>query len=148
MKSGEPTAPDDREIKTGQGPPLYCKDQENYFEKYMNPRFAKMLLPVLITLTLFSYWAGFALLVVNKLFYKDLPGYTIGRICIWEFVAIGIAALITKRLIDKWGNVGFAEIDGKNVMTLNPKYGTYFSIFFLIATAVGIWQFWLFSQNF
>ena len=98
--------------------------------------------------TLFSLWAGFALLVVNKLFYKDLPGYTIGRICIWELVALLVAAGITRLLINKWGNLEIIEIGNKKSITMNPKFGIYFAIYFLIAILVGIWQFWIFSQKF
>lgn len=114
----------------------------------MNPRIAKIIFPILLTVTMFSYWAGFALMIVNKIFYKDLPGYVIGRICIWEFVAIGVAALLAKVLINKWGNVGIIRHEGKRVLTMDPKYGTYFGIYFFVTTIVGIWQFWLFSMKF
>lgn len=114
----------------------------------MNQKVVQILFQTLITITLFSLWAGFALLVVNKLFYKDLPGYTIGRICIWEFVAIIIAGLLAKLMINKWGNIEFKEIDHKMVLVMNPKFGLYFIFYFLIAIIVGIWQFWIFSQKF
>ena len=114
----------------------------------MNHTIIKILFPTLLTITLFSLWAGFALLVVNKLFYKDLPGYTIGRICIWELVALIIAMAITKLLVNKWGNVEIKTIENKKYLTMNPKYGIYFGIYFLIAIAVGIWQFFLFSLKF
>jgi len=102
----------------------------------------------ILTITLFSLWAGFALLVVNKYFYKDLPGYTIGRICIWEFIALAIAAIVAKLMINNWANVGYYEINNKKVLILNPKFGLYFLIYFLLAIVVGIWQFWIFAQNF
>ena len=114
----------------------------------MNQPAHKILFPLLITITLFSLWAGFALLIVNKLFYKDLPGYTIGRICIWEFVALIIAALIARLLIKRWGNVEIKEIENRKYLIMNPKYGIYFGVYFLIAIVVGIWQFWLFSLKF
>jgi len=114
----------------------------------MNQKTAKIVFPVLITITLFSLWAGFALLIVNKLFYKDLPGYTIGRICVWEFVAIIIAAVVARILIRKWGNIEIKNIENKNYLTMNPKFGIYFAIYFLIAIIVGVWQFWIFSQKF
>ncbi len=114
----------------------------------MNQKTVKLLFPILLTVTLFSLWAGFALLIVNELFYKDLPGYTIGRICVWEFVALVFAVLITKLLISKWGNVDILEIENKKILTMNPKFGIYFGIYFLIAIIVGIWQFWIFSQKF
>lgn len=114
----------------------------------MNHKMYKILFHLLLTVTLFSLWAGFALLVVNQLFYKDLPGYTIGRICIWEFVAIIIAAIIAKVMIKNWGNIEYQEIENKKMLLLNPKYGIYFGVYFLVAIMIGIWQFWLFSQNF
>lgn len=114
----------------------------------MKQKIYKILFPILISITLFSLWAGFALLVVNKLFYRDLPGYTIGRICIWEFVALFIAGLIANLLIKNWGNVEVIEIKNKKLLTMNPKFGIYFGVYFLIAAVVGIWQFWIFSQKF
>jgi len=114
----------------------------------MKQKLAEMLFPIVITITLFSLWAGFALLIVNKLFYKELPGYTIGRICIWEYVALFIAAIIAKVLINKWGNIKIKNIENKKYLTMNPKFGIYFGIYFLIAVVVGVWQFWIFSQRF
>lgn len=114
----------------------------------MSQRTSQIIFQFLLTITLFSFWAGFALLVVNKLFYKDLPGYTIGRICIWEFVALIVAAIIAKMLIHKWGNITVQNIGNELKLTMNPKYGIYFSIYFLIAIITAIWQFWIFSQKF
>ena len=114
----------------------------------MNNYSIKVLFPTLLAITLFSLWAGFALLVVNPLFYQDLPGYTIGRICIWEYVAMLIAASVTYLLIKNWGNIEVIELNGKTLITLNPKYGIYFGLYFLVAIIVAIWQFWLFSQTF
>ena len=112
------------------------------------PKTLKILFLTLITTTLFSLWAGFALLVVNQLFYKDLPGYTIGRICIWEFVALIIAGLIANYLINKWGSIEIKNIENKKLLTINPNFGIYFCIYFFIAIVVGVWQFWVFSQHF
>jgi len=114
----------------------------------MNQKIVKLIFPALIAFTLFSLWAGFALLIVNKLFFKDLPGYTKGKICIWEFVAIAIAGLIARVLIKQWGNIEFKEIENREYLMMNPKFGIYFAIYFSIAIFVGIWQFWLFSQNY
>jgi len=114
----------------------------------MNQRTIKIIFPILIAITLFSYWAAFALLIVNKILYKDLPGYTIGRLCAWEFVAVIISGLITYTLIRKWGNVEIRRIENKNLLVMNPKYGIYFVFYFITATLIGIWQFWIFSQNF
>ncbi len=108
----------------------------------------KILFPILVAVTLFSYWAGFALLIVNKMFYKDLPGYTIGRICIWEFVAIAAAVLITFILIRRWGNAEVRNFENKNLITMNFNYGIYFGFYFFIAILTGIWQFWIFSHKF
>lgn len=111
-------------------------------------KISNIIFPIILTITLFSFWAGFALLIVNKLFYKDLPGYTIGRICIWEFIAFIIAALVARLMIKKWGNLHIQQVENELKLTMNPKYGIYFSVYLLIATITAIWQFWLFSQNF
>lgn len=113
------------------------------FQKHIRILFQSILI-----LTIFSYWAGFALLVVNKLFYKDLPGYTIGRICIWELVAIIVAGILSQLMIKKWGSLKLEKVGAKLKLTMNPNYGIYFAFYFLIAIIVGIWQFWIFSQNF
>lgn len=114
----------------------------------MKQKTVQIIFQLLLTVTLFSFWAGFALLLVNKSFYKDLPGYTIGRICIWEIVAFVIAALIANFMINKWGNIKFQKIDNEYRITINPKFGVYFLVYFLIAISIGIWQFWIFSQQF
>lgn len=114
----------------------------------MMQKAGKILFQFILTLIIFSIWAGFALLVVNKYFYKDLPGYTIGRICIWELVALIIAFIIARLMIHKWENIKFGEIQGEQKLILNPKYGIFFLSFFLLALITAIWQFWIFSQNY
>lgn len=116
--------------------------------KLMNQKIRQILFLLLITFTLFSLWAGFALLIINKFFYKDLTGYTIGRICIWDFIALIISILMAKLMLRKWGNIKVLEIDNNQLLTMHPNYGKYFVIYFLIAIIVGIWQFWLFSLKF
>ncbi len=114
----------------------------------MNQKIIQILFQFIITITLFSLWAGFALLKVNKSFYQELPGYKIGRLCIWEFAAIIISALLARFMIKKWGNIGFQEMHGNKVLTMNLKFGMYFLLYFLLAIITGAWQFWIFSQKF
>ena len=114
----------------------------------MSQKLAQIVFQIILTLTLFSFWAAFALLIVNNLFYKDLPGYTIGRLCIWELVAIIIAAILARLMIKKWGNITLQKTENKTILSLNPKYGVYFALYFLVAIVIAIWQFWLFSQKF
>lgn len=109
---------------------------------------ARLLFQAIIIITIFSLWAAFALLVVNRLFYQDLPGYTIGRICIWELVAILIAFLISQQMIKKWGNIRLEKVEDQLKLTLSPNYGLYLLIYFLFAIGIGVWQFWLFSLKF
>lgn len=108
----------------------------------------KWILPTLMTIMLFSIWAAFALLVVNPFLQAELPGYIIGRICIWEYVALGLAAIASRFLIKKWGNLELREIDHQSKLILNPRYGVFLGVYFLLAIIIGVWQFWLFSQNF
>ena len=114
----------------------------------MNLKSTQISFLLILTISLFSFWAAFALLFINQWLYKDLPGYTIGRLCIWEGVAIIIAALIARWMINKWGSIQMEEIDGVQKITLHPNFARYFAIYFLIAVCIGIWQFWLFSQKF
>ena len=103
---------------------------------------------IILTITLFSYWAAFALLIINRYFHQDIPGYRIGRLCIWEAVAMIIAAIIAKWMVRRWGNIRCEIIDGHRRLTLDHRFGIYFLVYFLVAIAIGVWQFWLFSQKF
>lgn len=114
----------------------------------MNQKISRLIFQAILTLTLFSLWAGFALLVINQLFYKDLPGYRIGRLCIWEFIAFVSALIGAQLMIKKWGNIELKVVNDEWKLSLSPKYGLYFSGYFLLALIIGIWQFWLFSQKF
>ncbi len=114
----------------------------------MGIKFEKVAFFCILALTLFSYWAGFALLIINPNFHQDVPGYTIGRICIWEVFAIGAALLISYLMIREWGGIEVRKMDGGNRLVLHPYYGYYFIFYFFVATLTGIWQFWLFSQQF
>jgi hypothetical protein len=114
----------------------------------MNQRILQIVFQILLTITLFSVWVGFALLVVNRFFYTNLQGYKIGRICIWEFIALVLAVSIARIMIRKWGNIQYQVIDNHMKLTMDPKYGIYFAIYFLIALCIGLWQFWVFSQRF
>ena len=114
----------------------------------MHQKIAQIVFQILLTISIFSLWAGFALLVVNKFFYQDLPGYTIGRICIWELVALVIAAALARRMIKKWGNISVLDDGEHQKILLNYRFGFYFASYALVAVLIGIWQFWMFSQNY
>ena len=96
----------------------------------MNQKPAQIIFQAILTLSIFSYWAAFALLIVNKLFYKDLPAYTIGRLCIWELVALVVAALIGQLLIRKWGNISLEEVNGQKRFSMPASFAIYFSVYF------------------
>lgn len=116
--------------------------------KVMNQKYFQLFFKALFTVSLFSIWAVFALLVVNKSFYEDLPGYRIGRLCIWELFAIIVAVLITRYVTKKWGTVKLENVGSELKLTMNPKYGLYFIIYFLVGIIISVWQFWIFSQSF
>jgi len=102
----------------------------------------------ILTIVFFSLWAGFALLVVNQNFHTKLPGYRIGKLCIWELVAFFIAAWIAKSLISKWGNIEVENQKGNRRVVLHYNYAKLFAIYFLISIFVSVWQFYVFSQSF
>jgi len=101
-----------------------------------------------MTVLIFSIWAIFALLIVNPYLKNELPGYTIGRICIWEYVAIILAAIISNLLIKKWGNIEIKNVDTQKKLIMNPRYGIFLLVYFLLAAIIAIWQFWIFSLKF
>ncbi len=111
-------------------------------------KFLKSIFPILLTISLFSIWAVFALTVVNAFFYKDLPGYTIGRICIWEGVALLISGLVAFLMIKKWGNIRIETRSEETRISIHPNYGWYFTFYFIAAIIISIWQFYLFSLKF
>ena len=103
---------------------------------------------ILLIVTLFSFWAIFALLVVNKVFFQDLPGYTVGKLCIWEVVAMAAAVIVSNVMIRRWGNIEYYENSNQTRLVIPAEYGIYFSIYFLIAIIISIWQFVIFSAQF
>lgn len=102
----------------------------------------------ILVIILFSIWAALALLIINPYFVSSLPGYTIGRICIWEVVALGVSILLGRIIIVKWGGVEMIKVRDTNKLMMNRNYGILFVIYIVIALLIGIWQFWLFSQNY
>jgi hypothetical protein len=102
---------------------------------------------LILTVTLFSLWAAFALLIVNPYLAADLPGYTLGQICIWEGVALVAAGLLAWSMIRKWGTIQTARFENERRLVIHPNYGRYFVIYFLLAASIAVWQFWIFSQS-
>ena len=102
----------------------------------------------ILSLTLFSLWAAFALLFVNGQYHDTLPGYTIGRLCIWELVALIIAIAVAKWLTQRWGGISLVEDDGQRWLRISPNFGWYFLGYFSLAIIIAAWQFWRFSQQF
>ena len=101
-----------------------------------------------LTLLIFSLWAFFALLVINPYLVNHIPGYRIGRICIWEFVALLFAGAIAYALTKKLGIPKIERNHDTNNITLNSNYAKLFLIYFLIVLVIAIWQFWLFSLKY
>ena len=101
-----------------------------------------------IVLVLFSYWAAFALLVVNSYYYDTLPGYQIGRICIWELIAIIIACMGARYMIKNWGAISLIKSENTTKMKLDIRYGYFFLVYMIFLLLIGVWQFYIFSQSF
>lgn len=107
-----------------------------------------IILQVVLTILLFSLWAGFALLVVNPNFHQDLPGYKIGQLCIWELVALVVCGIIARMIYKKWKGIVIKKEGDRKVLSINVNYGYCLLAYLILAIIVGIWQFWLFSQHF
>lgn len=103
---------------------------------------------VLLSILLFTFWAVFALLVVNPIYNADLPGYVVGELCIWEYIAMFTAILGSFLIIKYWGYPEVKIIEGQKKLVLNIKYGYFLLGYFFIGFTIAIWQFWLFSQKF
>ena len=102
----------------------------------------------LLSILIFSLWAGFALLIVNPIMNADLPQYVIGRICIWDYSAMALAILCSFLFTKYWGYPEVRMMDGKKKLILGMNYSYLFLGYFLFALVVAIWQFWIFSQGF
>ena len=103
---------------------------------------------MVITILLFLIWAEFALFVVNPILNADLPGYKIGRICIWEYIALTASLLGSFAITKFWGYPEVREIGKRKNLMLNIHYGYFFLGYVLLAVAFILWQFWTFSQKF
>ena len=103
----------------------------------------KIIFPSILTLSIFSIWAIFALTIVNPILNANLPGYTYGKLCIWELVALGVSAGLAFLVIRKFGQIKFIDAQ----LEAHKFYGLYFSIYFFLLVAVGTWQFCLFRQR-
>jgi hypothetical protein len=109
---------------------------------------SRIIFQFVLTILLFTFWAAFALLVINPFYQNNLPGYVIGTICIWEFIAIAMAALIAHFMINKWGSIQIIKVDNKSKILMNAKFAFFFLIYIFVAVVIAIWQFWVFSQKF
>ena len=114
----------------------------------MRERLLQVFFYLVLVLTLFSIWAGFALLVVNKSFYQHLPGYRIGRLCVWELVALIVAGLTAFLMIRRWGTLRILETGQRKFLAMHPNYGVWFLVYVVIGICIAVWQFWIFSQQY
>jgi hypothetical protein len=114
----------------------------------MSEKWYRIVFPVILSLILFSLWVVFALLIINKFYYETLPGYGIGKLCIWDLGSLIVALIIAYFIIKKWGSIEIDVQNGQKRIILNQRYFWLFSIYFLIIIGIGIWQFVVFSQQF
>jgi hypothetical protein len=105
-------------------------------------------LHLVLSIFLFSLWAAFALLIINPYLSDNLPGYTVGRLCIWEAIAGIIAFGFARIVITRWGFPETKESNGKKLIVFNIKYIWFFLIYLFIALGIGIWKFMEFSSGY
>lgn len=108
----------------------------------------KIIHHLLISILLFTIWAIFALLVVNPIYNAALPGYVLGEICIWEYIAMFLAILGSFLLSKYWGYPEIRLFENQKKLVLHINYAYFFLGYFFIGFTIAIWQFWLFSQKF
>jgi magnesium-transporting ATPase (P-type) len=93
---------------------------------------------------IFSVWAVFALTVVNPIMNAELTGYIIGRICIWEYIAIATSVVLSFFITNRFGY----PITNEKTIEMPKVYINSFLVWFVLGCIVSIWQFYLFSQKF
>lgn len=102
---------------------------------------------LVISILVFTIWAAFALLIVNPNLH-NLPQYIMGSLCIWDFGAMAFAVFVSFIIGKYWGYPKSMIINKKASLVLPINYSYFFLGYFIFALSVGIWQFWLFSQQF
>jgi hypothetical protein len=108
----------------------------------------KIIHQLLISILLFTLWAGFALLIINPMYRSDFPRYIIGRLCIWDYGAIVIAVLFSFIFTKYLGYPEIKVVEKNKKLVFNIFYAYFFLGYFVLGLAIAIWQFWLFSQKF
>lgn len=111
-------------------------------------RSTQIIFQALIIFTLFSYWAAFALLVVNPYLSSVFPAYRVGKLCVWELFALAFAYLLSRWMIKKWGNVKQVCMENRPCISMPKVYGWYFLVYFMVAASIGAYQYYLFTQQF
>lgn len=100
-----------------------------------------------LSLFLFSLWAAFALLIINPFYKESLPGYTLGRICPWEGLALLIAIGISSFLVKKWGLPQRISSPEGQKIALHPGYFFFLLGYLLLALIVGGFAFYDWSSQ-
>lgn len=97
----------------------------------------RLLSIAVLSLFLFSLWAAFALLIINPFYRGSLPGYTLGRICPWEGLALLVAIGISRFLVKKWGPPQRTSSSKGHKIALHPGYFYFLLGYLLLAVIVG-----------
>lgn len=97
---------------------------------------------------LFSVWIAFALTVINPYLASSVPGYVVGRPCIWELI-VGLICLVIAYFLTKKNPVTRVKNKDGRAGLIIPDWFIYFFLYwFVIAWMVFGWQFYLFMQQF
>lgn len=108
----------------------------------------KLIHHLIISVLLFTIWAAFALLIINKNTPSQLPEYIMGSICIWDYGAMILSIFCSFVISKYWGYPKLIPIDQKLSLGFPLYYGYFFLGYFIFSISIAIWQFWLFSQQF
>jgi hypothetical protein len=114
----------------------------------INTKLNQVISIVLLTLSLFSLWALFAVIIVNHQLHDDLPGYTIGELCRWDLLALVIAGALAFLMVKLWGPIQSETVEEKTSFVIPFQLGIYWLSYFILVLVIGAWQWLLFSQSF
>ncbi|MCI5058967.1 MAG: hypothetical protein MRY83_22830 [Flavobacteriales bacterium] len=102
----------------------------------------KIYFTILISFLLFSFWALFALFVINDSFHQNVPGYKIGQLCVWEYIAFPLSVILSVLMIRKWGLPRLK--DGQFMMSYN--YAWLFTFYVIYVLGIAAWKFYVFIK--
>ncbi len=100
----------------------------------------------ILTILLFSIWAVFALTMINPYLSKYFVGYTVGKLCVWEIIALSLSSLLAYLTLKKWP-IHWIKDEHQTQITIPKPIVIGFIAYIFIMSIVGAWQYYLFAYT-